>query len=80
MSTQEIRIGGTMHEAARADTSRAALLAALAAARFRVRQRLTEYIRQRAFRQAEKELMALDERMLRDIGLSRSEIGSAVHP
>jgi uncharacterized protein YjiS (DUF1127 family) len=46
--------------------------------RVRVRRTLGRYIRHRAIRRAEKELMGLDDRMLRDIGLSRSEIGSAV--
>jgi len=44
----------------------------------RARQWLAEYVRHRAFIRAEKELMGLDDRMLRDIGLSRSEIASAV--
>jgi len=46
--------------------------------RVRVRRTLGRYIRNRAIRRAEKELMALDDRMLRDIGISRTEIGSAV--
>ena len=42
------------------------------------RQVLARRILERAYRNAEKKLMALDDRMLRDIGLSRSEITSAV--
>lgn len=36
------------------------------------------YIRYRSFRMAEKELHALDDRMLNDIGIDRSEITSAL--
>jgi uncharacterized protein YjiS (DUF1127 family) len=44
----------------------------------RVWQMLAQRILERAYRKAEKKLMELDDRMLRDIGLSRSEISSAV--
>ena len=36
------------------------------------------YIRYRSFRMAEKELHALDDRMLNDIGIHRSEITSTL--
>ena len=36
------------------------------------------YIRYRSFRAAEKELHALDDRMLNDIGIDRSEITSTL--
>jgi uncharacterized protein YjiS (DUF1127 family) len=36
------------------------------------------FIRYRSFRAAEKELQALDDRMLKDIGVDRSEIRSAL--
>jgi uncharacterized protein YjiS (DUF1127 family) len=39
---------------------------------------LCRLIRERALRRAENEPLGLDDRMLRDIGLDRSEIGSAV--
>jgi uncharacterized protein YjiS (DUF1127 family) len=39
---------------------------------------LARHLLERAYRNAEKKLMELDDRMLRDIGLSRSEIASAV--
>jgi uncharacterized protein YjiS (DUF1127 family) len=39
---------------------------------------VTECIRHRSFRAAEKELHSLDDRMLRDIGITRSEISSAL--
>lgn len=39
---------------------------------------MTEVIRYRAFRVAEKELHLLDDRMLKDIGIDRSEIRSAL--
>ena len=44
----------------------------------RARQMLAQRILERAYRKAEKTLTELDDRMLRDIGLSRSEIASAV--
>ena len=39
---------------------------------------LAQHLLERAYRRAEKKLMELDDRMLRDIGLTRSEITSAV--
>jgi uncharacterized protein YjiS (DUF1127 family) len=39
---------------------------------------LAQHLLERAYRSAAKKLMELDERLLRDIGLSRSEIISAV--
>ena len=39
---------------------------------------LARQLLERAYRNAEKKLMELDDRMLRDIGLGRSEIASAV--
>ena len=39
---------------------------------------IKDVIRYRSFRAAEKELRALDDRMLNDIGIDRSEITSAL--
>lgn len=39
---------------------------------------IKDVIRYRSFRAAEKELQALDDRMLNDIGIDRSEITSAL--
>jgi uncharacterized protein YjiS (DUF1127 family) len=39
---------------------------------------LAQRILEQAYRKAEKKLMQLDDRMLRDIGLTRGEIASAV--
>jgi hypothetical protein len=44
----------------------------------RVGQMVAQRILERAYREAEKKLMGLDDRMLRDIGLNHCEIASAV--
>jgi uncharacterized protein YjiS (DUF1127 family) len=43
-----------------------------------VRKTIAAFVAWRAFRRAESELMGLDDRALKDIGLDRSEIGSAL--
>jgi uncharacterized protein YjiS (DUF1127 family) len=43
-----------------------------------VRKAIAALVDYRAFRRAESELMALDDHALKDIGLDRSEIGSAL--
>lgn len=43
-----------------------------------VRKAIAALVAWRAFRRAESELMALDDHALKDIGLDRSEIGSAL--
>jgi len=43
-----------------------------------VTKAVASYIRYRTFKRAEKELHALDDRMLNDIGLDRSEITSSL--
>jgi uncharacterized protein YjiS (DUF1127 family) len=78
MSTQRIHIGGYVDDDTALETSRSPALAMLDAIALPIRQMLARFIHERALRRAEKELMALDDRMLRDIGLSRSEIASAV--
>lgn len=52
--------------------------AVLVAAQRVIREAVTEYIRYRAFKAAERKLMELDDRMLNDIGLDRTEIRSAL--
>lgn len=76
MSTQSII--GYGRDGAEAEISQPAVRTALNAAALTLRQMLGRYIHERALRRAENELMRLDDRMLNDIGLARSEISSAV--
>ncbi len=76
MSTQRIHIDG--YSGTGAETPKSTAKALLDAIVVPVRQMLAGFIRERALRRAENELMTLDDRMLRDIGLSRGEIWSAV--
>ncbi len=78
MSTQRIEIGSIGYDATPTGVFSSARPAAFADIASRVRNLLAEFIKARALRRAEKELMQLDDRMLKDIGLARSEISSAV--
>ena len=49
---------------------------ALTSASASLRDRIASFIAYRALKAAEAELQSLDNRMLKDIGLDRSEIGS----
>ncbi|MFN3745547.1 MAG: DUF1127 domain-containing protein [Hyphomicrobiaceae bacterium] len=51
---------------------------ALAAASAYVRSAIAAYIRYRTLKLAERQLLSLNDRMLRDIGLDRTEIMSAL--
>jgi uncharacterized protein YjiS (DUF1127 family) len=53
-------------------------LAALVAAGRLARLCLAGYVRRRMLSQLERELMTLDDRLLQDIGIDRSEIGRAI--
>lgn len=77
MSTQELPITENM-SSGRNTSLTAFLRAVLSSAADKARRYLAESIRARAIRQAENELTDLDDRMLRDIGLTRSEIPSAI--
>ena len=77
MSTQRIHIDYVDHDTAH-ETSKSSALAVLDTIALSIRQMFAKFIHERALRRAEKELMALDDRMLRDIGLTRGEIASAV--
>jgi uncharacterized protein YjiS (DUF1127 family) len=74
MSTQELECG----EDSGALVPGASARAALARARQKIWASIAGYIYRRALRRAESELMMLDDRALRDIGMTRSEIPAAV--
>lgn len=76
MSTQNIRIEGTAHNALTKLSS--AAIAAVTAGKCLIWRAIAEVIWHRALRAAEAELMALDDRMLMDIGLERREIGAVL--
>jgi uncharacterized protein YjiS (DUF1127 family) len=81
MSTQRFHMTDYVHHGTAAETSQHAAWAMLDAIALPLRHMLTRFLRERALRCAEGELMRLDDRMLKDIGLNRSEVASAVrHP
>ena len=73
MPTQKVEMGAPYGAAESSLTS--SLTGSLAAY---VRRAASDLVRYRAFRKAEKELHALDDRMLKDIGIDRSEIKSVL--
>lgn len=76
MSTQKCEIGAPCGVAeGKLSTSIAGAVSAVTGLAMKV---IAGYIRYRSFRMAEKELRALDDRMLNDIGIDRSEITSAL--
>lgn len=77
MSTQSIHMAGYARNGA-AEIRRPAARALFGAVLIAFRQKVARFIHERALRRAENELMRLDYRMLKDIGLDRSEISSAV--
>ena len=76
MSTQNIRMDGTGYDALTKLIS--ASKTAVTAGKRLIWRRIAETIRSRALRAAEVELLALDDRILMDIGLERSEIKSVL--
>jgi uncharacterized protein YjiS (DUF1127 family) len=78
MSTQNIQIEGAAYDALTKEKLKSASITAVAAGAGFVRRAITEFIRYRAFKAAEAKLNDLDSRMLKDIGLDRSEIRSAL--
>jgi uncharacterized protein YjiS (DUF1127 family) len=78
MSTQNIHIQAAPFEGIANENLKSASTAAVAASKGFIWRVIAEFIRYRAFRAAEKKLHALDDRMLKDIGLDRSEIRSAL--
>lgn len=76
MSTHDIQIEGTVDDALTKLNS--ASKAAIAAGKCLVWRAIADFICYRALQAAEAELMALDDRMLKDIGLDRSEIKSVL--
>jgi uncharacterized protein YjiS (DUF1127 family) len=76
MSTQKYEIGAPYGAAeGKLPTSITSAVSAVAGVAMKV---VAGYIRYRSFRMAEKELYALDDRMLNDIGIDRSEITSTL--
>jgi uncharacterized protein YjiS (DUF1127 family) len=74
MSAQKVELGAPYGGAeGKLPSSLTGVLGAVAGFAMKV---AAGYIRYRSFRIAEKELHALDDRMLSDIGISRSEITS----
>jgi uncharacterized protein YjiS (DUF1127 family) len=78
MSTQRMHITDYVHHGTAAETPQHAARTVLHAIALRLRHMLNRFLHEHALRRAEQELMKLDDRMLRDIGLSRSEVASAV--
>jgi uncharacterized protein YjiS (DUF1127 family) len=78
MSAQQFPMSDDMSNPADSFAQKGALLSALGSIERMARAYLAGYVRQRAIRRAEAQLNGLDDRMLRDIGLSRSEIHAAV--
>ncbi len=77
MSTQNIHISGTAYDAANEKLASASS-AALAAGKGYFGSLVSDLVHFRALRKAENELRGLDDRMLKDIGLERTEIRSAL--
>jgi uncharacterized protein YjiS (DUF1127 family) len=78
MSTQQIQINAADLASVTGTSLWRKTGAALATAERAIRDVVTACIRYRAFKVAERKLMELDDRMLRDIGLDRTEIRSAL--
>jgi uncharacterized protein YjiS (DUF1127 family) len=78
MSTQNMQIEAAGYAPVATNSLKSSAGSAIAAAAAYVRSAIAAYIRYRAFKTAERRLMALDDRMLRDIGLDRTEITSAL--
>jgi uncharacterized protein YjiS (DUF1127 family) len=78
MSTQKLQIGEEAGAVAPNGQAQSLLSAALAGAGSKIWACIAAYIYRRALRRAESALMTLDDRTLRDIGLTRDEIPAAV--
>jgi uncharacterized protein YjiS (DUF1127 family) len=78
MSTQNIQIQGSAFDAVSGHKLKSTSAGAVTTAIDYIKWAVAEFIRYRAFRAAERKLNALDDRMLKDIGLDRSEIRSAL--
>lgn len=78
MSTQNIQVERAAYNALTKEKLKSASTSAVAAGAGFIRRAIAEFIRYRAFKAAEAKLYDLDSRMLKDIGLDRSEIRSAL--
>lgn len=78
MTSHNLHIAGSAYDAIPNDNLNSAPSAAMAKGSGLLMKAIGEFLRFRAFRKAEKQLMNLDDRMLKDIGLDRTEIRSAL--
>lgn len=77
MSTKNLEIG-TEYDFTIPYFVETAVASSIAATAAFVKAMAAAYIRHREFKAAERRLMGLDDWMLKDMGLDRSEIGSAL--
>lgn len=78
MTYQKYEVGGAPYSATANAKSSSPFAQTFGPMTGLMKNTVARFIRYRTFRAAEKELHALDDRMLRDIGINRSEIASSL--